>query len=123
MLGTRQSGLAAFRLARIESDGDLLEAARDDAQLIVARDPGLASPRGQALRVLLYLFEREGRDPADRAPAEATVSGATVQEHVNATGSHAGRNAGLEQGLSPIVSGWKNFSYQSLEADPRPASR
>jgi ATP-dependent DNA helicase RecG len=59
VLGTRQSGLAAFRLARLESDGDLLEAARDDARLIVERDPALRSPRGQALRVLLYLFERE----------------------------------------------------------------
>jgi ATP-dependent DNA helicase RecG len=59
VLGTRQSGLAAFRLARIESDGDLLEAARDDARMIVERDPGLKSPRGQALRVLLYLFERD----------------------------------------------------------------
>jgi ATP-dependent DNA helicase RecG len=51
--------LAAFRLARLESDADLLEAARDDARMIVERDPGLKSPRGQALRVLLYLFERE----------------------------------------------------------------
>ncbi len=59
VLGTRQSGLAAFRLARLESDGALLEAARDDARMIVERDPGLKSPRGQALRVLLYLFERE----------------------------------------------------------------
>ena len=59
VLGTRQSGLAAFRLARIESDGDLLEAARDDARLIVERDPGLRSERGRALRVLLYLFERD----------------------------------------------------------------
>ena len=59
VLGTRQSGLAAFRLARLESDGDLLEAARDDARLIVERDPGLRGPRGQALRVLLYLFERD----------------------------------------------------------------
>ena len=59
VLGTRQSGLAAFRLARLESDAALLEAARDDARLIVERDPGLRSPRGQALRVLLYLFERE----------------------------------------------------------------
>lgn len=59
VLGTRQSGMAAFRLARFESDGDLLEAARDDARLIVERDPRLESLRGQALRVLLYLFERE----------------------------------------------------------------
>ncbi|WP_244491816.1 ATP-dependent DNA helicase RecG [Methylobacterium sp. Leaf361] len=59
VLGTRQSGMAAFRLARLESDAALLEAARDDARMIVERDPGLKSPRGQALRVLLYLFERE----------------------------------------------------------------
>lgn len=59
VLGTRQSGLAAFRLARLESDGDLLVAARDDARMIVERDPGLKTPRGQALRVLLYLFERD----------------------------------------------------------------
>ncbi|GJE55858.1 MULTISPECIES: ATP-dependent DNA helicase RecG [Methylobacterium] len=59
VLGTRQSGLAAFRLARLESDGDLLEVARDDARLIVERDPGLRSERGEALRVLLYLFERD----------------------------------------------------------------
>ncbi|SFE05411.1 ATP-dependent DNA helicase RecG [Methylobacterium sp. 13MFTsu3.1M2] len=59
VLGTRQSGMAAFRLARLESDAALLEAARDDARMIVERDPGLKSPRGQALRALLYLFERE----------------------------------------------------------------
>ncbi|WP_375408698.1 ATP-dependent DNA helicase RecG [uncultured Methylobacterium sp.] len=59
VLGTRQSGLAAFRLARLESDGDLLEVARDDARLVVERDPALRSERGRALRVLLYLFERD----------------------------------------------------------------
>ncbi|WP_336489423.1 ATP-dependent DNA helicase RecG [Methylobacterium nigriterrae] len=59
VLGTRQSGLAAFRLASLESDGDLLEAARDDARLVVERDPALRSERGRALRVLLYLFERD----------------------------------------------------------------
>ncbi|MBZ6075088.1 ATP-dependent DNA helicase RecG [Microvirga puerhi] len=59
VLGTRQSGLPGFRLARVEVDGDLLAAARDDARLIVDRDPELISERGQALRVLLYLFERD----------------------------------------------------------------
>lgn len=59
VLGTRQSGLANFRLARPEADGDLIVAARDDARLIVERDPGLKSERGEALRALLYLFERE----------------------------------------------------------------
>ncbi|QRE74241.1 ATP-dependent DNA helicase RecG [Methylobacterium aquaticum] len=59
VLGTRQSGLANFRLARPEADGDLIVAARDDARLIVERDPGLQSERGEALRALLYLFERD----------------------------------------------------------------
>jgi ATP-dependent DNA helicase RecG len=59
VLGTRQSGAAAFRLANLESDASLLEVARDDARLIVERDPGLRSERGRALRVLLYLFERD----------------------------------------------------------------
>jgi ATP-dependent DNA helicase RecG len=59
VLGTRQSGLPGFKLARLEVDGDLLAAARDDARLIVDRDPELTSDRGQALRVLLYLFERD----------------------------------------------------------------
>ena len=59
ILGTRQSGLAAFRLARTDIDGDLLGTARDDARLTVERDPRLEGERGQALRVLLYLFERD----------------------------------------------------------------
>src|SRR4051794_6087267 len=59
VLGTRQSGLPGFKLARLEVDGDLLAAARDDARLVVDRDPQLAGDRGQALRLLLYLFERD----------------------------------------------------------------
>lgn len=59
ILGTRQSGLPEFRLADLSLHGDLLAAARDDSALILARDPDLQSERGQALRVLLYLFERD----------------------------------------------------------------
>jgi len=59
VLGTRQSGMPGFRLARIEVHGKLIGAARDDAALVLNRDPDLASPRGQALRHLLYLFERD----------------------------------------------------------------
>jgi ATP-dependent DNA helicase RecG len=59
MLGTRQSGMPGFRIARPESDGELLAAARDDARLIVDKDPDLATPRGEALRLLLHLFERD----------------------------------------------------------------
>lgn len=63
LLGTRQSGMPGFRLVRPEVHGGLIEMARDDAALILARDPGLASSRGEALRMLLHLF---GRDEAAR---------------------------------------------------------
>ncbi|MDR3515015.1 MAG: ATP-dependent DNA helicase RecG [Azospirillaceae bacterium] len=59
LLGTRQSGLPEFRLADLSLHGALLAIARDDAQLIVHRDPDLESGRGAALRILLYLFERD----------------------------------------------------------------
>ncbi len=59
MLGTKQSGLPEFRLADLAVHGDLLAAARDDAKLILTRDPELKSDRGKALRSLLYLFERD----------------------------------------------------------------
>jgi ATP-dependent DNA helicase RecG len=61
LLGTRQSGLPGFRIARIETHGKYLGAARDDAALVLSRDVTLASERGQALRHLLYLF---GKDEA-----------------------------------------------------------
>lgn len=59
LLGVRQSGLPEFRMADLAAHGELLAAARDDAKLIVSRDPELKSARGEALRVLLYLFERD----------------------------------------------------------------
>jgi ATP-dependent DNA helicase RecG len=59
LLGTRQSGVPGFRVARIEMHAALLEPARQDAALILARDPDLKSERGAALRHLLYLFERD----------------------------------------------------------------
>jgi ATP-dependent DNA helicase RecG len=37
----------------------LLQIARDEAALLLNRDPTLASERGAALKVLLYLFERD----------------------------------------------------------------
>lgn len=63
LLGTRQSGTPGFQVARIEAHADLLEAARDDARLILSRDPELQTQRGEAVRLLLYLF---GRDEAVR---------------------------------------------------------
>ena len=59
LLGTRQSGEAAFRLATLEMIGDLLPCAQDDARLLIDRDGGLEGPRGQAARIALYLFERD----------------------------------------------------------------
>ena len=59
VLGTRQSGMPGFRIARLEVHGKLLTAARDDAALVLARDPKLGSARGEALRHLLYLFARD----------------------------------------------------------------
>lgn len=59
VLGTRQSGLPEFRVAMLPEDEELLAAARDDARLILGNDPDLSGPRGDALRTLLYLFERD----------------------------------------------------------------
>jgi ATP-dependent DNA helicase RecG len=59
VLGTRQSGVPGFHIARLEVHGKYLTAARDDASLVLSRDPKLSSPRGEALRALLYLFARD----------------------------------------------------------------
>ena len=59
LLGTKQSGLPEFHFADLSLHGELLAAARDDSRLILQRDGGLRSPRGEALRTLLYLFERD----------------------------------------------------------------
>ncbi len=59
LLGVRQSGAPEFRVADLAFHADLLAVARDDARLILARDPYLKSARGKALRTLLYLFERD----------------------------------------------------------------
>jgi ATP-dependent DNA helicase RecG len=59
VLGVKQSGAPGFRLADMAIHGDLLSMARDDAMLHHMRDPELTSGRGQALRNLLYLFERD----------------------------------------------------------------
>ena len=59
VLGTRQSGLPEFRVARLPEDEALLQAARDEARLTLLRDPELAGPRAEELKLLLYLFERD----------------------------------------------------------------
>jgi ATP-dependent DNA helicase RecG len=59
LLGERQSGMPDFRIADLAVHNDLILPARDDARLILSRDPELNSARGEALRVLLYLFEQD----------------------------------------------------------------
>lgn len=59
VLGTRQSGFDNFYLADLLMHRDLLFAAHKDAELILNKDKDLQTPRGQALRVLLYLFDRD----------------------------------------------------------------
>jgi ATP-dependent DNA helicase RecG len=59
LLGTRQSGDTPFKVADLEQIQRLLPIAHDDARLLMERDGGLASERGQAARILLYLFERD----------------------------------------------------------------
>lgn len=59
ILGTKQSGVTDFKLANLAAHSDLLAAARDDAKLIIAKDPKLESERGNTLKTLLYLFERD----------------------------------------------------------------
>jgi ATP-dependent DNA helicase RecG len=59
ILGTRQSGEVAFRVATPEDVASLAPVAQSDAQLLLDRDGGLAGPRGQAARTCLYLFERD----------------------------------------------------------------
>ncbi|WBY15580.1 ATP-dependent DNA helicase RecG [Erythrobacteraceae bacterium WH01K] len=59
LLGTRQSGDTPFRIATLEQIQKWLPVAHDDARILVERDGGLASDRGQAARTLLYLMERD----------------------------------------------------------------
>ena len=59
MIGTAQSGLPRFRIADIERQPDLMRIAQTDARAFLERDPELASPRGQAMRLLLWLMEQD----------------------------------------------------------------
>ena len=59
VLGTRQSGLPTLRLADLAEHEELVAVAHDDARLVLERDAELSTPRGEALRLLLYLFRRD----------------------------------------------------------------
>jgi ATP-dependent DNA helicase RecG len=58
VLGTKQSGLPGFRLTDLAAHGILLALARDEARRIVDENPRLEGARGEALRLLLNIFER-----------------------------------------------------------------
>ncbi len=59
VLGVRQSGLPGYRIARTDVHGQLITQARDEALRIMKDNPKLKGERGEALRALLYLFERD----------------------------------------------------------------
>ena len=66
---------------------DLLAVAHDDARLVLNRDPDLKSPRGDALRVLLYLFGRDEAVRRSRALARPPARACSGSSHYSATRS------------------------------------
>ncbi|WP_393997194.1 ATP-dependent DNA helicase RecG [Xanthobacter cornucopiae] len=59
VLGTRQSGMPGFRVARLEVHGAEMEAARAAAAALIGADPDLTRPEAAPLHTLLYLHERD----------------------------------------------------------------
>ena len=59
VIGTAQSGVPRFRVGDMESQASLMAVAQSDARRLLAEDPGLEGPRGQAARVLLWLMEQD----------------------------------------------------------------
>ncbi len=64
LVGTRQSGLAQFKVAELPRDAELLERARARAELIDQADPGLETPEHSLLaNALDGVFGAEARAP------------------------------------------------------------
>jgi ATP-dependent DNA helicase RecG len=59
MIGTAQSGLPRFRIADLERQAGLMALAQSDARKLLGEDPDLSTPRGQAVRTLLWLMEQD----------------------------------------------------------------
>ncbi|HXW72377.1 MAG TPA: ATP-dependent DNA helicase RecG [Methylocella sp.] len=57
VLGTKQSGLPGFRLADLSVHAPLLKLAREEARRAAEENPRLEGARGEALRLLLNIFE------------------------------------------------------------------
>jgi ATP-dependent DNA helicase RecG len=63
VLGTRQSGLPGYRIAQPVVHAQLIAQAREEAMRIMRENPKLKGEQGDALRALLYLFERDEAIP------------------------------------------------------------
>ncbi|MBK4217258.1 ATP-dependent DNA helicase RecG [Paracoccus caeni] len=59
VIGTAQSGLPRFRIGDLEHQAGLMAVARQDARALLERDPALESPRGKALRMLMWLMQQD----------------------------------------------------------------
>jgi ATP-dependent DNA helicase RecG len=59
LIGTAQSGLPRFRVADLERQSALMAVAQSDARRLLADDPTLTGPRGQAARLLLWLLDQD----------------------------------------------------------------
>ncbi|MBO6865654.1 MAG: ATP-dependent DNA helicase RecG [Thalassococcus sp.] len=59
LIGTAQSGLPRFRIADMEHQAGLMATAQSDARRLMADDPELKSPRGEAARTLLWLMRQD----------------------------------------------------------------
>ncbi|WP_299140881.1 ATP-dependent DNA helicase RecG [uncultured Tateyamaria sp.] len=59
LIGTAQSGVPKFRIADLDRQSALMAVAQSDARKLLADDPTLSSPRGQAARVLLWLMRQD----------------------------------------------------------------
>jgi ATP-dependent DNA helicase RecG len=58
LLGLKQSGIPAFKIADAAMHADLLTVAQRDARVLIEADPNLTSARGQAARLALHLFDQ-----------------------------------------------------------------
>ncbi|WP_415405330.1 ATP-dependent DNA helicase RecG [Tateyamaria sp. SN3-11] len=59
LIGTAQSGVPRFRIADLDRQAALMAIAQSDARKLLADDPALETPRGQAARVLLWLMRQD----------------------------------------------------------------
>ncbi|WP_425090341.1 ATP-dependent DNA helicase RecG [Tropicimonas sp. S265A] len=59
LIGTAQSGLPRFRIADPERQAGLMALAQRDARAALEKDPKLETPRGEAIRKLLWLLSQD----------------------------------------------------------------